>query len=183
VEGPSDRIYFNKWIELFGGELVEHDDYEFAFTGGSVLYHITYDEPSGGEMIEALRINRNAIVLMDRDRVEKTAKLKEWVERVREELKKSDGLAWITQGREVENYIPIEALRSLLDEPDLVEPTLDADIIKLIKDNGGGAFESRKTDLAERICRLLNRPMLEGCLDLKSKMEDVCQRIRLWNSR
>jgi len=32
VEGPSDRIYFNKWIELFDPDLKEHDDYEFAFT-------------------------------------------------------------------------------------------------------------------------------------------------------
>ena len=37
VEGPSDRIYLNRWIELYSdGELTEGRDYQCAYYGGSI---------------------------------------------------------------------------------------------------------------------------------------------------
>ena len=183
VEGPSDRIYFNKWIELFDPELHEHDDYEIAFTGGTLLSHLTYDDPIEPEKIEALRINRNAIILMDRDFPETQTGLKERVERVSSEIEGNEGIAWITEGREVENYIPVEALRLFLENSDLNEPELSEDIFILIKDMGMGDYTKRKPLLAERICRLLSRQMLERCLDLEPKITEVCRLIRKWNSR
>ena len=42
VEGPSDRIYLNRWIQLYAeGRLREGRDYQCAFYGGSLLARIT----------------------------------------------------------------------------------------------------------------------------------------------
>ena len=137
-------MYFNKWIELFDHELKEHDHYEFAFTSGSLLHHITYGDPATGDKIEALKINRNAIILMDRDRVDKSAKLKTWVSRVETEIASNEGLAWVTEAREVENYIPIETLRTFLGDPNFPAPGNHEDIISLIKTHGKGDFEPQE---------------------------------------
>ena len=183
VEGPSDRVYFNRWIELFDPELKEHDDYEFAFTGGTLLDHYAYSNVDENERIEALRINRNAIVLMDRDRTGPDDKLKAWVDRVTEELTNTGGFPWVTAGKEVENYIPVGALRSLLENEDLDPPDVTTSIFKFIKENGGRDYSADKVLLAQRISGRLDREALEGCLDLGTKMEEVCRRIRQWNAR
>ena len=182
VEGPSDRTYFNRWIELFDPHLKEHDDYEFAFTAGTLLGHVGYDDTNAELNIEALRINRNAIVLMDSDRKDPSMSLKARVNRVVEELT-PHGLPWVTVGKEVENYIPIEALRVLLGKPDLESPEPHTSIFEFIKTNGGREFSGVKLLLAQKICETLDRSMLEKCLDLGSRMDEVCQRIRRWNAR
>jgi hypothetical protein len=183
VEGPSDRIYVNKWIELFDPELKEHDHFEFAFTSGTLLSHIAYDDPKGGDRIEALRINRNAIILMDRDAAATPSGLKPRVERVSSEMRSHGGLAWITKGREVENYIPVEALRLFLEEPELAPQEEDVSVFELIRDSGKGSFSDRKPELAVKICECLEPAMLDGCLDLKDRLKEVCLLIRKWNSR
>lgn len=70
LEGPSDWIYLNKWIEIFSsGELKEHIHYECAFFGGSVLCHFSGNEPKAdNQRIEILNINSNAILVADSDK-------------------------------------------------------------------------------------------------------------------
>ena len=92
VEGPSDRVYFSKWISLYDPTLQEHDHFEFAFSGGTLLSHYKYvDESNTGNdesntCIEALRLNRNAIVLMDSDKKGLEHSLKPRVDRIVKEL-------------------------------------------------------------------------------------------------
>src|SRR6266446_5805920 len=92
VEGPSDRTYFNRWIELWtGGQIREGVDYQCVFSAGSILSHFSFDEPSLEgleEFVQALRVNRNAIVLMDSDRKNEDDPLKQRVERVKAEVTK-----------------------------------------------------------------------------------------------
>ena len=67
LEGPSDRIYFNKWGEIYSeGTLREHRDYECVFYGGAVLTHFQATDPNDdGDFINIFRVNRNAIFLAD----------------------------------------------------------------------------------------------------------------------
>lgn len=47
VEGPSDRIYLNKWIELWSdNELKEGTHYQCVFYGGRLLTHLDACEPT-----------------------------------------------------------------------------------------------------------------------------------------
>ncbi len=45
VEGPSDRIYFNHWMELFtNGEIKEGKHYQCVFYGGRLLSNLSANE-------------------------------------------------------------------------------------------------------------------------------------------
>ena len=186
VEGPSDRVYFNKWVDLWsGGELKEHVDYEVCFSGGTLLAHYTFSEPvSDDERIEALKINRNAIVLIDSDKKDcGDEALKARVDRVAREVETMGGIAWITAGKEVENYIPDTVLELLLEKPGIRPKTNFTNIFTLIKSNGKSDYSVRKVELADKVCQALTREMIEGHLDLPSRLDEVCSKIVAWNQR
>ena len=48
VEGPSDRIYLNRWISLTAPELVEGIDYSVMFYGGRLLSHLSLSREEPG---------------------------------------------------------------------------------------------------------------------------------------
>src|SRR5690606_30637215 len=44
VEGPSDRLYFNRWVELWsGGELMEQVHYQCVWYGGSNIAGVSFE--------------------------------------------------------------------------------------------------------------------------------------------
>lgn len=113
VEGPSDRIYIKKWIELFGSNkrFEEGLHYQFLFYGGTLLAH--YSAINQDNFINLLKINKNSYIVMDSDKASKQSHLKDRVRRIRDELGKN---YWITNGREIENYIPNNILSSYFDK-------------------------------------------------------------------
>lgn len=111
VEGPSDAIYLNHWIETFSeGRLLEGRDYACAFYGGSLLARTSFLDPTGPnpeELIQLLRLNRNAALVCDSDRSSKGAALKPRVIKAQEEIAKlPGGYMWVTAGKEIETYLP-----------------------------------------------------------------------------
>ena len=128
VEGPSDRIYLNYWIQCFAPELKEKIHYTIMFYGGGLLSHLSVsdseDENDSGledledvnNFISLLKISRNTVVMCDSDRGNEKDSLKKAVERIESEFKNSkiQGFHWITDGREVENYL----------NPDIVEENI-----------------------------------------------------------
>ena len=160
VEGPSDRIYFNKWVELWtDGELKEHVDYEVVFSAGSLLSHYSFIEPlDEEERIEALRVNQNAIILIDSDKKKSEDEiLKKHAEMASKEVEQMGGVAWITAGKEVENYIPDEILDLLTGKTGIKPRNKFTNMFELIQKNGGNKFSKRKVELAERVCRYLTK--------------------------
>lgn len=119
VEGPSDRVYIKHWIEIWGGgDLCEGIDYQFLYYGGRLLSHYTADGSENQEeqvdenLIKILKINRNAVIVMDSDITEKRPDINKTKERIQEEFKQNNMLCWITVGKEIENYIPCQAINS-----------------------------------------------------------------------
>ncbi len=110
VEGPSDRIYLNHWIKAASPTdgFVEGTHYSIMFYGGRLLSHLNADDPEVEEFISLRRLNRRMIVLMDSDKGQSGSPINATKERVRKELDDGDGFAWLTDGREVENYVPLE---------------------------------------------------------------------------
>ena len=200
VEGPSDRIYFNRWVELWDNELKEGLHYQCVFSGGRLVEGFSFDdpddplgveaedgtgaEPSVAEFIEALRINRNAIVIMDRDRGQ-GEELKPWVRRIDHELTNLGGLPWVTAGREFENYIPLKVIQDLIGAKLFKlekEPGQYDSLLKFIKGPKGGDLSEAKTRIAKRIVPNLTVELIRGTLDMAEKLDAVCDRIRTWNS-
>ena len=110
VEGPSDRIYLNRWIELYtDGRLREGRDYQCVFYGGSLLARVEFKSPEDevAELANLFQINHNLVVVCDGDREAEDSDIKPRVKRIREEVEKIDGAhTWITDAKEIENYLP-----------------------------------------------------------------------------
>ncbi|MFC1550974.1 AAA family ATPase [Candidatus Latescibacterota bacterium] len=105
VEGPSDRIYLNHWIVAKKPEFIEGIHYSIMTYGGKLLSHMTADEQEIDDFISLRRLNRNISIVIDRDRDGPDEEINSTKVRIRKEFNKGEGFAWITKGREIENYI------------------------------------------------------------------------------
>jgi len=118
VEGPSDRIYLHRWIEqLAPGRFVEGTHYSTMFYGGSLLKDLSpLDAEEVEDFISLRALNRYMVVLIDSDKKTARAKLNYSKRRVISELESdpATGLAWVTGGYTVENYVPEEALTAAI---------------------------------------------------------------------
>lgn len=188
VEGPSDRLYVNKWLNLWSdGEFVEGTHYQCIFYGGRLLAHLTLDDPSQRvqDWINLLSANRNAIILMDSDKKGNATPINATKRRIIEETLKMGGVAWVTKGREVENYVPGEAVCKLLEikscrQVDQFEYFFQ--YLNGIKSKQGEYYATRKPLLAERLCQFYTKENLMAVLDLPEKLSEVYQKVKQWNS-
>jgi hypothetical protein len=105
VEGPSDRIYLKHWIKAIDSELLEGVHYSIMYYGGRLLSHLTANDVQINEFISLRRLNRYISILIDSDRSSAHKHLNDTKKRIRIEFDNGPGFAWITNGREVENYI------------------------------------------------------------------------------
>lgn len=166
VEGPSDRIYINHWIQKLDPSLVEGTDYAVIFYGGSVLARHGFEDDGGDEdLVKALSISRNFAVYMDSDKESEVGELKSRVERVAKEVEANDGLGWISEGREIENYLPEAVLLQMsgfkLNPFEKFGKVVDGDFDKV--------------KFAEKACKLWND---EWPLDLKTRCAELVARIQ-----
>ena len=115
VEGPSDRIYLNYWIQAYTPELIEGVHYSIMFYGGRLFSHLTaIDKDSADEaaddLISIRRLNRNAVIMFDSDKDRPRAQINSTKQRLKNEFNSGPGFAWVTSGREVENYLDFDKL-------------------------------------------------------------------------
>jgi hypothetical protein len=116
VEGPSDRIYLNHWLSSIASDLIEGVHYSIMFYGGRLLCHLTADDPEVTEFISLRRINRNTAIVIDSDMSNSKASLNATKQRIVTEFNQMPGCAWVTKGREIENYIEPSLLRRCVDK-------------------------------------------------------------------
>lgn len=105
VEGPSDRIYLNKWIGDKAPELREGLEYSIMFYGGRLLNHLSVDDQAVKDFISLSRMNRNVALIMDSDKRYPRQPLNETKKRIIEEFANISGVCWVTKGRQIENYV------------------------------------------------------------------------------
>lgn len=187
VEGPSDRIYFNRWLEIFSDDsFAEGMHYQCVFYGGRLLSHLSADDPDVdvGEAIKILRVNRNAIVIMDSDKERRNQHIGATKKRIVAEVDEMGGMSWVTKGREIENYLPAEAVAAYYGRDSANQPKQFADFaqyLSRIKAGEGKRFESKKALFADRISRHITKYNARSILDLEKRMSEVVRRIRKWN--
>jgi len=115
VEGPSDRIYINYWLRNRDPELIEGEHYSIMFFGGSSFSHLTTldpndedDDETANGFIELQKINRKMVMVFDSDKSSSRDGISQTKNRLIEEFnneEEDNGLIWVTDGREIENYI------------------------------------------------------------------------------
>jgi len=187
VEGPSDRIYLNRWIDLWcGGELSEGNHYQCVFYGGRLLSHLSSEEPDlVKDGVSILKVNKNSMILIDSDKQNQQCQLNETKKRIIEEVETNGGITWVTKGKEIENYIPADVIIKWLNRQDIEQVgQYDNffDYLDSFKKGEGLRYSSRKALLAEQLCQFMTKENITNSLDLAEKLEQVCNVIRKWNS-
>lgn len=186
VEGPSDRLYVNKWIELATDNLLKEGvHYQCVSYGGRLLAHLSATTQESSSGMEILKVNRNAIILIDSDSSNDGRFLNQTKSRIISEFREIEGIVWVTQGKEIENYIPHEAIEKLYGKSGLKDVGKYDDFEEYLDSIGSGEgkkFAKEKVLFAEKVCKELKMYSLERILDWKTKISEVCQKIKIWNS-
>jgi len=185
VEGPSDRIYVNRWIEIWGeGKYREGAHYQVLQYGGALLAHLTCGDPDlENGAVKVLRLNRNAAIMIDSDRTTPTDELGATKQRIIAESASTSGFSWVTAGRTVENYLPLEVLERLL-APERTPMDAYADVVEHIRQarrNTRILATPDKVALARLAVPLMTRDMITRTLDLKVKLDTLLELIARWN--
>lgn len=177
VEGPSDRVYLNKWINLIDPVLKENVHYTFLYYGGRLLSHYTASEQEQKDFIDILLTNRNSAILIDSDIKESGDTINSTKQRIVDEFAKSNRFCWVTKGREIENYLSKNALNRKYSSQ--IEKQISVfddfkDYIKNLEPN----FKAIKVKFA-RALDFTDDDL--NILDLKEKVTELVANIKKWN--
>lgn len=182
VEGPSDRIYINHWINTLSPKLVEGIHYSIMFYGGRLASHLSGEDidESIKDFISLRRLNRRGVIVIDSDREKKGARINDTKKRLRDEFDTGPGYAWITEGREIENYLNTESLRNAISK---VHPEAKAksafgqyENTLLIKIKTGKDSQASKVNVAKYIVE--NNVADFNQLDLKKQIQKLVDFIK-----
>ncbi|APQ11302.1 hypothetical protein BJP27_07250 [Pseudomonas oryzihabitans] len=188
VEGPSDRVFLNKFIEIWGdGQFFEGQHFQYIFYGGSILNNISIDVPDDvlQEAVSALRINRNFIFVCDSDRKNAKGPLKGRVTKLVDKIVDSSGYVWVTKCKEIENYIPPEAIGKVYERagiPPIGTYEYIQDYLNAHKISKAKEYRDKHQKAVE-FARHFTRENLSFRKDLGIEMEKIIDKIRGWNSR
>lgn len=180
VEGPSDRIYIKKWLEVFcGNEIQEGRDYQFLYYGGRLISHYKadYSPIQENELIDLLLVNRNSAIVMDSDKRFKSAPIGDTKKRIQEEFNDKDLFSWITKGKEIENYISLSAIQKSLE----LSPEKQCEKYELFPKYIGKYyknFSGKKVAFANLIKENITA---ENVLDLEFQIKKLYNTIKSWN--
>jgi putative ATP-dependent endonuclease of OLD family len=192
VEGPSDCIYLNRWIDLVSaGKLHEGRDYLCAFYGGSLLARTQFASPeeAEAELVNLFRVNPNIVVVCDGDRASKGARVKDRVRRIRAEvLKIPNAHIWVTGAREIENYIPGNVLAGALEHASPPDPE-QYELFFPKKGHPGTSYIERrlnrktldKMDLAVLCAPKMEKAIMAGRFDWEAQIKNIVEKIQGWN--
>lgn len=179
VEGPSDRIYLNKWLSLINSEIKEGIHYSIMFYGGRLLSHLSFEFDDQNELMKMMKINPNAFILLDKDKIP----ISKTKERVIQEI----GIAnhWVTKGKEIENYLSLQVVNKWLTGKNLNELEENVNLNKkfenIIKQyNPSIKYEIKKVVYAKEIIEYFNLEDLDY-LDIKSQLQILEAAIKRWN--
>jgi hypothetical protein len=187
VEGPSDRVYLKKWIDIWSnGELSEGRHYQFVFYGGSVLANIDASLPESEtkEAINAFKINRNFAFVCDSDRKTSSGSLKPRVTQLIKEIENTRAMVWITRCTEIENYIPKEAFEAAhkkVNLPQIGEYETIQDYLRVNHISSAKEY-TNKHSKAFVYAEHLTKENLSFRPELEQKITGLVQKIRIWNS-
>lgn len=181
VEGPSDRIYIKRWLEVFcPNDIIEGRDFQFAYYGGRLLAHYTCndEESKTNELINVLKTNRHAAIVMDSDKRTKNSHIYATKRRIRDEFKSLGSFCWITEGREIENYLSGRAISDFHHKNISQIDKFDSfpDYIRSLDAN----FANHKVESARNYSDFITEDNSCNILDLKDKIEQLYKEIKKW---
>lgn len=180
VEGPSDRVYIKRWLEIFcNGELEEGRDYQFLYYGGRLLSHYTAEQECN-DLINILLTNRNAAIVIDSDKRTVNSKLNDTKKRVKKEFEQYGAFCWVTKGKEIENYLDKESIEYAFGKKidgQCDQFQLFPDYIKPI------CSTFKKVEFAQKVVPYITKEGAKKMFDLEKQIMMLYETIKKWNSK
>ncbi|OZB48799.1 MAG: hypothetical protein B7X60_03080 [Polynucleobacter sp. 39-45-136] len=182
VEGPSDRIYLNWWIRHLDPGLIEGIHYSIMFYGGRLASHLSAEDIDASllDLISLRHLNRRSAVVIDSDKTNPHSKINATKLRLKDEFTADFGSAWITSGREIENYIQPKYLRDAINT---VHPSYSVaskmgkfENCLTVKSKKGQEIQASKVEIAKNITEQ-HEPDL-NILDLRRQLETLISFIK-----
>jgi putative ATP-dependent endonuclease of the OLD family len=150
-------------------------------------------DESNEEYVNLLRLNHNIAVVCDGDLTSEEGKgstIKSRVQRIKTEVESIDrAFIWVTEAKEIENYIPGNIWQKVYSYPTIVHdpektdkfPTQNIEPDGFVYRNlNQKSFD--KCEFASNAVTLLQKAALDPRFDLKAKMEELVSLIREWNA-
>lgn len=180
VEGPSDRVYIKRWLEIFGDDEIEEGrDYQFLYYGGRLLSHYTAEQECN-DLINILLTNRNAAIVIDSDKRTVNSKINDTKKRVKKEFEQYGAFCWVTKGKEIENYLDKESIELAFSKKidgQCSQFQLFPDYIKPI------CSTFKKVEFAQKVVPHITKEGAEKMLDLEKQIKMLNETIKKWNSK
>lgn len=124
VEGITDRLYLNKYMEVLqladlkedyeSGRLKEDLHFSYIEYGGSNIVHYSFDDEDNWEKITASKISQRILLVVDEDGI--TDKATKKSERIRELKKHLGERLLVVPCREIENSLSVKVLETVVRE-------------------------------------------------------------------
>jgi len=177
VEGPSDRVYIKKWIELLEPDFKEGLQYTFQYYGGKILSHYSLDDYDFKEYLNVLNVNKNAFVVMDSDmsKAYSITDLRQTKQRIITECESNNIGYWVTKGKEIENYLTNSVLTAYLGV------AVKRNIHRSIRSYCSSYDATSKVSFSREIVELISIKDVKENGDLEEKIREIIEAIRSWN--
>jgi predicted ATPase len=181
VEGPSDRIYIRSWLSQLRPDFIEGIHFSIMFYGGCLRSHLTYSE--GEKLVDGFislcRLNRRGVFVMDSDMESETDALNTTKKRLQAEFDNGPGHAWITDGREIENYLPSEDIVKAISHvcPNAETRKEFGRYVKCLEINVPGSTKKQqapKVEVARHVVEHSTKPPV-GNLGLQERLDKLVQ--------
>ena len=188
VEGPSDRLYLNHWIKGMAPELCEGTHYSIMFYGGRLLSHLAADDDDNNQsdLISLATLNRHSAIVLDSDKDSPYKRINATKKRILAAFsRKNEQLAWVTKGREIENYLNMEKLEAIIktvhpSAAKIAKKSTWSNLLEYKKPRARKAKVANKVKVAFNYVN--NHAPDYSTLDLKPRIEELCKFIKRWNT-
>ncbi len=176
VEGPSDRSYIRRWLELNG---INADDSGIAILpyGGSNLEHISVGD--------FMTLNRNFIVIMDSERKSNKGQPKGYMRKLglKKEIEDLGNYAWITKKRAIDNYIPGRVIKEKYGFKSFTVDPYERlhEQVNKAADNEGKECSYRKVRDSPDLARRILIQDYNRVDELKNEIGQIVERVNTWN--
>ena len=178
VEGPSDRAYIKRWLSLVDSTIKENEHFQFVYYGGKLLSHYTANSNDEKDLLNVLLTNRHSAIVMDSDKLSAEEDINSTKKRVKDEFEQHGLFSWITQGKEIENYISCESLNAKYGTKlkQIGQYELFPNYINKQCEN----FTAQKVNFARELTDHIKAEHID-ILDLKARIEKLVNIIKQWN--
>jgi hypothetical protein len=189
VEGPSDRLYWQRWLSLIDDELAPGEHYMIMNYGGKLAKYVSLGNNAlkllEEDLIEIVKLGRHCTVIADSDKPSADAPLSPTLQRLLSEADTSrTAEVLIPECRTVENLIPEQLLMT---EVKILHPRKARNAYgskgdpyaKPINGAGESRFEFSKVSLAHRISEKLTIEDVPE--ELQAEVTRLANRIRAAN--